>query len=117
MYSPYSSHSYASLSFGNPLYYLCTSNISCVSSGVAILVVGVIITSVTFQNLQSWNEAKKEGFAGPILIAAGLLLMGRGVVSKVGDGECNASVRHRWNAICRTLVVSNKMSELSRWLC
>ncbi|KAK2168867.1 hypothetical protein NP493_1211g00046 [Ridgeia piscesae] len=107
MYNPYSSHSYASLNFGNPLYYLCGSNICYMSSGVAVLVVGVIITSVTFQNLQSWNDAKKEGYVGPVLIGAGLLLMGRGVVPKISEGDCHVALRRHWHAICRTFVVSN----------
>ena len=54
------SGSYSSLYLGNPLTYLFNSTLCYVVSGVAILVVGVIITSVTFQNLDPLHEGKTK---------------------------------------------------------
>ena len=46
---------------GNALCYII--------SGLILLVIGVVITSATFQNLESgYEEEHTERFAGPILI-------------------------------------------------
>ena len=74
--------SYRPLQYNNPLFYLFTSALCYIVSGVTILCMGVIITSVTFQNLESYEQSKKERYAGPILMAVGLLVMGKGAFYK-----------------------------------
>ena len=97
--------SYSSLNVvGNPLSYLFDTNLCYVISGVLVLVVGVIITSLTFQNLDPYHEGNKARFAGPILMVAGVLIMGRGAFNKLQQYDCsNLLNRHRnlWRRLLR----------------
>ena len=97
--------SYISLNVGNPLCYLLGGSLCYLVSGVSVLVVGVIITSVTFQNLDHHYLANKERYAGPVLICAGILIMGKGAVFHVKECQCRNALKRHWNGLCRRLVV------------
>ena len=99
------SGSYISLNIGNPLCYFLGGTLCYILSGLAILVIGVVITSVTFQNLDAHRDAKKERYAGPILIGAGILLMGKGAVFRIKESECHTSLKRTWRGIRRRLRV------------
>ncbi len=101
--------SYSSLYLGNPLSYLFNSTLCYVVSGVAILVVGVIITSVTFQNLDPFHEGNKGRYAGPVLMGAGILVMGRGAIYKIRNHEwhCRGFISRQRAFIRRLFRVSD----------
>ncbi len=105
------SGSYMSLNIGNPLCYILGGTLCYIVSGVAILVVGVIITSVTFQNLDHHNDSNKERYAGPILIVVGILIMGKGAVFRIKESECRILIERRWQGFCRRLAVRKKFME------
>ncbi|KAK2150724.1 hypothetical protein LSH36_393g01017 [Paralvinella palmiformis] len=96
--------SYISLNVSNPLCYLLGGSLCYLVSGVSVLVVGVIITSLTFQNLDHHYLANKERYAGPILICAGILIMGKGAVFHVKECQCRNALKRHWNGLCRRLV-------------
>jgi hypothetical protein len=62
------------LLIGNPLCFII--------SGLWLLVFGVIITSVTFQNLERHREGNSERYVGPILIVVGALVLARGTFNQ-----------------------------------
>lgn len=64
---------------GKPCSHILGSVLCYVISGMMLLVVGVIITSLTFQNLENLS---KERYAGPILITAGILLIAKGAFTR-----------------------------------
>ncbi|GAB1610126.1 uncharacterized protein LOC115212097 isoform X1 [Argonauta hians] len=67
---------------GNPCAYLLENALCYIISGLLLLVVGVIITSLTFQNLEDYkNEHHVNRYAGPVLIGAGILVIARGALS------------------------------------
>ena len=103
------SGSYISLNIGNPLCYILGGTLCYIVSGIAVLVVGVIITSITFQNLEGHHEANKERYAGPILIVAGILIMGKGAVFRIKESECHSAIKRRWNGLCRRLTVRKSL--------
>lgn len=66
---------------GNPCTYLLENALCYIMSGLMLLVVGVIITSLTFQNLEDYKEEQINRYAGPVLMGAGILVMARGALS------------------------------------
>ncbi|XP_025081396.1 uncharacterized protein LOC112556525 [Pomacea canaliculata] len=68
---------------GNPCTYLLGNALCYIISGMMLLVVGVIITSLTFQNLEAYKDENKERYAGPVLIGAGVLVLARGAFSRL----------------------------------
>lgn len=66
---------------GNPCTYLLENALCYIISGLMLLVVGVIITSLTFQNLEDYKEEQINRYAGPVLIGAGILVIARGALS------------------------------------
>lgn len=66
---------------GNPCTYLLENALCYIISGLMLLVVGVIITSLTFQNLEDYKEEQINRYAGPVLMGAGILVMARGALS------------------------------------
>lgn len=66
---------------GNPCTYLLENALCYIMSGLMLLVVGVIITSLTFQNLEDYKEEQINRYAGPVLIGAGILVIARGALS------------------------------------
>ncbi|XP_076459068.1 uncharacterized protein LOC143292544 isoform X2 [Babylonia areolata] len=68
---------------GNPCTDLLGNALCYIISGMMLLVVGVIITSLTFQNLEAYKDENKERYAGPVLIGAGVLVLARGAFSKL----------------------------------
>lgn len=69
--------------YENPCIVLLGNAICYVISGLILLVVGVIITSLTFQNLERYENEKTERYAGPILIVVGILVLARGAFSQI----------------------------------
>lgn len=67
---------------GNPCRYLIANSLCYIISGLLLLVVGVIVTSLAFQNLEHYQDEKQERYAGPVLIAAGALIMAKGVYNQ-----------------------------------
>ncbi|XP_041363571.1 uncharacterized protein LOC121379148 isoform X2 [Gigantopelta aegis] len=67
---------------GNTCAYLLGNAMCYIISGLMLLVVGVIITSLTFQNLEEHDD-NKERYAGPVLIGAGILVIARGAFSRL----------------------------------
>ncbi|CAG5117047.1 unnamed protein product [Candidula unifasciata] len=84
-----------SFSGANPCSNLLGNSICYVISGCLLLVVGVIITSLTFQNLDGTSAENKERYAGPVLIAAGALVMARGALSRLWPRRRTMSARRR----------------------
>ena len=101
------SGSYLSLNFSNPLCYFLGGTLCYIVSGLAILVVGVIITSVTFQNLDVHLQESKHSYAGPIMIGAGILIMGKGAMFRIKESECHNTIKRHWDGLCRRLVVGS----------
>eukprot|EP00106_Octopus_bimaculoides_P019395 XP_014786837.1 PREDICTED: uncharacterized protein LOC106881110 isoform X4 [Octopus bimaculoides] len=66
---------------GNPCAYLLENALCYIISGLLLLVVGVIITSLTFQNLEDYKNEHVNRYAGPVLIGAGILVIARGALS------------------------------------
>lgn len=66
---------------GNPCTYLLENALCYIMSGLMLLVVGVIITSLTFQNLEDYKEEQINRYAGPVLMGAGILVIARGALS------------------------------------
>lgn len=101
--------SYNSLNVvGNPLSYIFDTTLCYVIWGVIVLVVGVIITSLTFQNLDPYHEGNKARFAGPVLMAFGILIMGRGAFNKLQHHDFTALLnRHRnfWRRFFRVTII------------
>ncbi|GFR96715.1 hypothetical protein ElyMa_004458800 [Elysia marginata] len=79
----------------NPCNHLLGNALCYIVSGSILLVVGVIITSLTFQNLDSTDSENKERYAGPVLIAAGVLVMARGALSRLWPQRRTLSARRR----------------------
>ncbi|KAI8796848.1 hypothetical protein BgiMline_004479 [Biomphalaria glabrata] len=79
----------------NPCSYLLGNSLCYIISGCLLLVVGVIITSLTFQNLDGTSSENKERYAGPVLIAAGVLVMARGALSRLWPRRRTMSARRR----------------------
>ncbi|XP_059168271.1 uncharacterized protein LOC131950218 [Physella acuta] len=79
----------------NPCSYLLGNSLCYIISGCLLLVVGVIITSLTFQNLDGTSSENKERYAGPVLIAAGVLVMARGALSRLWPRRQTMSARRR----------------------
>ncbi|KAH9502310.1 hypothetical protein Btru_073430 [Bulinus truncatus] len=79
----------------NPCSYLLGNSLCYIISGCLLLVVGVIITSLTFQNLDGTSSENKERYAGPVLIAAGVLVMARGALSRLWPQRRTMSARRR----------------------
>ncbi|CAG5126581.1 unnamed protein product [Candidula unifasciata] len=82
-------------SAANPCTYLLGNSLCYVVSGSFLLVVGVIITSLTFQNLDSSSGENKERYAGPVLIAAGVLVMARGALGRLWPRRTTLSSRRQ----------------------
>ena len=76
--------------YENPCIVLLGNAICYVISGLILLVVGVIITSLTFQNLERYEHEKTERYAGPILIVVGILILARGAFSQIKAKRANA---------------------------
>ncbi|GFO23408.1 hypothetical protein PoB_004991300 [Plakobranchus ocellatus] len=79
----------------NPCNHLLGNALCYIVSGSILLVVGVIITSLTFQNLDGPDNENKERYAGPVLIAAGVLVMARGALSRLWPRRRTLSARRR----------------------
>ncbi|XP_005098051.1 uncharacterized protein LOC101856424 [Aplysia californica] len=79
----------------NPCSNLLGNALCYIISGTLLLVVGVIITSLTFQNLDGQNGENKERYAGPVLIAGGVLVMARGALSRLWPRRRTLSARRR----------------------
>lgn len=75
--------------YENPCIVLLGNAICYVISGLILLVVGVIITSLTFQNLERYENEKTERYAGPILIVVGILVLARGAFSQIKAKRTN----------------------------
>lgn len=58
-----------------------------------MLVFGVIITSVTFQNLERHIDGNIERYLGPVLIVVGSLLLARGTFKQFHSGELGTRER------------------------
>ncbi|KAK6187241.1 hypothetical protein SNE40_005309 [Patella caerulea] len=58
-----------------------------------LLVVGVIITSLSFQNLENYSDEKKERYVGPVMIAAGILVIARGAFGRLRPPRSELSRR------------------------
>ncbi|XP_046561644.1 uncharacterized protein LOC124270650 [Haliotis rubra] len=78
---------------GNPCTYLLGNALCYIISGMLLLVVGVIITSLTFQNLEDYQDENKERYAGPVLIGAGILVIARGAFSRLRPHRSNLARR------------------------
>lgn len=101
------SSSALSLNSSNPLCFFLGGTLCYIVSGVAVLVVGVIITSVAFQNLDVHLQESKHSYAGPIMIGAGILIMGKGAAFRVKESDCHLALKRHWNTLRRRLTVSH----------
>ncbi|ESO99599.1 hypothetical protein LOTGIDRAFT_173664 [Lottia gigantea] len=77
----------------NACSYLLGNTMCYVISGMMLLVVGVIITSMSFQNLEDYKDEERERYAGPVMIAAGVLVLARGAFSRLRPPRSELSRR------------------------
>ncbi|XP_060077741.1 uncharacterized protein LOC132557269 [Ylistrum balloti] len=75
------------LHYGNPCLFLIGNALCYIISGLILLVIGVIITSLTFQNLEHHDSETSERYAGPILIVVGVLVLARGALNHIRPGD------------------------------
>lgn len=70
------------IQYENPCLLLIGNALCYIISGLALLVFGVIVTSVTFQNLERHTEGNTERYIGPVLIVVGALVLARGTFNQ-----------------------------------
>lgn len=70
------------IQYENPCLLLVGNALCYIISGLALLVFGVIVTSVTFQNLERHTEGNTERYIGPVLIVVGALVLARGTFNQ-----------------------------------
>ena len=78
---------HGNLRYGNPCLILIGNSLCYIISGLVLLVIGVSITSMTFQNLEHHETETSERYAGPILIVIGILVMARGALTHIRPGD------------------------------
>ena len=80
--------------YGHPCLYMVGTSLCYIVSGLSLLVVGIILTSLTFHNLKFYKNGIKERYAGPVLIGAGILVIGRAIFNQMRAGSPHAPRTH-----------------------
>ncbi|VDI05080.1 uncharacterized protein LOC143047051 [Mytilus galloprovincialis] len=101
------------IQYENPCLLLIGNALCYIISGLALLVFGVIVTSVTFQNLERHTEGNTERYVGPVLIVVGALLLARGTFNQFHFVETRTRERILIRDCQPTLYSSRQITECS----
>ena len=100
------------IQYENPCLLLIGNALCYIISGLALLVFGVIVTSVTFQNLERHTEGNTERYVGPVLIVVGALLLARGTFNQFHFVETRTRERILIRDCQPTLYSSRQITEV-----